>query len=169
MVEMRIVGKVVEKYKDDDLHVRRAAVEAMAQLAKHGKYRASIPLLFASYFNCTANLNDNSPRYVIRSLIDLFRDDDETIRQSCLECVSTLSAYSEHFIQCLRDGRVTDYRDFAENCQTDFKNAGLPEFMVDLLQDETREKRVGSLQAISKLSEFGTCILEPRHWELNSH
>lgn len=50
MVKMEIVHKVVEKYKDDDLHVRRAAVEAMAQLAKYGNYRTSILLSFAFLF-----------------------------------------------------------------------------------------------------------------------
>ena len=92
---MKIVGKVAEKYKGDDVRVRRAAIEAMALLAEYGGYRASISLLFASYFNCTANLNDNSPRNVIRLLIDLLRDDDETIRQSCIKCISKSPPYSE--------------------------------------------------------------------------
>ena len=46
-----------------------------------------------SYFNYTAKLNDNSPRYVIRSLIDLLEDDDETIRHECIECISESPAY----------------------------------------------------------------------------
>ena len=50
MLKMGIVRQVVEKYKDGDLHVRRAAIEAMARLAKYGKYRASIPSLFAFLF-----------------------------------------------------------------------------------------------------------------------
>ena len=50
MVKTRIVDKVVEKYKDKDLHVRRAAVEAMARLAKYGAYRTSILLSFAFLF-----------------------------------------------------------------------------------------------------------------------
>ena len=90
MAKTKIVDKVVEKYKDDDLHVRRAAVEAMAQLAKYGKYRTSYCRLL-SYFNCTAKLNDNSPRYVIRSLIELLGDDDETVRHECIECIECIS------------------------------------------------------------------------------
>ena len=50
MVKTGVVHKVVEKYKDEDLHVRRAAVEAMARLAKYSKYRTSIQLSFAFLF-----------------------------------------------------------------------------------------------------------------------
>ena len=61
MVKTGIVDKVVEKYKDDDLHVRRAAVEAMARLAKYGTCRTSILLSFAFLFQ-TAQPNSTITR-----------------------------------------------------------------------------------------------------------
>ena len=75
MVKMEPVCQVVKGYKDGDVDVRRAA---MARLARHGKYW-SILLFFAFYFDCIARLNDNSPRFVIHSLIALLKDAKETI------------------------------------------------------------------------------------------
>ena len=66
-------------------------------------------------------------------------------------------------------GRVTDYRAYIDNCQSDITDAGLLEFILELLQDESQKKREGSLQAISILSKFGTCIPQFQHLGLNSH
>ena len=66
-------------------------------------------------------------------------------------------------------GRVTDYHAYTDDCQSYFTDAGLVEFMLELLQDESQKKREGSLQAILILSKFRTCIHQLQHLELNPH